>query len=163
LRASLGVAGEAADQVYVIETHLDDLTPQLIANAAERLLAAGALDVAVAPLWMKKGRPGQRLTVICRNRDRKSLTEMLFRETSTLGIRAYPVERSELDRRIVAVETAYGSIKIKVGSLRGEMLNASPEFDECVAAARRHGVPLKEVMAAATAAARAQGLAPAKG
>jgi len=162
LRASLGMAGETPEQVYVLETHLDDLTPQLIANVAERLLGAGALDVALSPLWMKKGRPGQRLTVVCRAADRKALTEILFRESSTLGVRSYPVDRDELDRRVVAVETPYGAIRIKLGSLRGELLNAAPEFDDCVAAARRHGVPLKEVMASVTAAARAQGLTPGK-
>jgi pyridinium-3,5-bisthiocarboxylic acid mononucleotide nickel chelatase len=164
LRASLGSSGVpaeargsdggSANQIYVLETHLDDLTPQLMAYVTERLLEAGALDVALSPLSMKKGRPGQRLTIVCRASDRKVLTDLLFRESTTLGVRAYPVERDELERRHIEVETPYGKLRIKLGLLRGEVLNAAPEYDDCVAAAQKHGVPLKEVMAAAVAAMR---------
>ncbi len=144
----------AADDIYVLETHLDDLSPQLMAHLAERLMAAGALDVGLSPLLMKKGRPGQRLTVVCRAGDRKPLTELIFRESTTLGVRAYPVERDELERRHIEVETPYGRIRIKLGLLRGEVVNAAPEYDDCLAAAEQHGVPLKEVMFAAMAAFR---------
>jgi uncharacterized protein (DUF111 family) len=125
-----------------------------MAHLAERLMAAGALDVGLSPLLMKKGRPGQRLTVVCRASDRPALSELLFRESTTLGVRAYPVERDELERRAIEVETAYCKVHIKLGLLRGEVVNAAPEYDDCVAAAERHGVPLKEVMAAAMAAYR---------
>jgi len=153
LGRGVGNAGDA-DQIFVLETHLDDLSPQVIGYLAERLMGAGALDVGLSPLTMKKGRPGQRLTIVCRASERKALTELLFRESTTLGVRAYPVERDELERRLIEVETPYGRVRIKLGSLRGEVLNAAPEYDDCVAAAERHGVPLKEVMAAAMEAYR---------
>jgi hypothetical protein len=145
LRASLGNSAGS----------VDDLSPQLMAHLADRLLTAGALDVALSPLLMKKGRPGQRLTIVCRAGERKALTELLFRESTTLGVRAYPVERDELERRSIEVETPYGRVRIKLGSLRGEVLNTAPEYDDCAAAAERHGVPLKEVIAAAMVAFRA--------
>ncbi len=166
LRASLGTiplmapsppvapAGLPAHQIFVLETHLDDLTPQVMAYVTERLLEAGALDVALSPLWMKKGRPGQRVTIVCRASDRKALTELLFRESTTLGVRAYPVERDELERRLIEVQTPYGKVRVKLGLLRGEVVNAAPEYEDCVAAAQKHGVPLKEVMTSAMATLR---------
>jgi hypothetical protein len=125
-----------------------------MAHLAERLMQAGALDVGLSPLLMKKGRPGQRVTVVCRASDRKTLTDLIFRESTTLGVRAYPVERDELERRSIEVETPYGKVHIKLGLLRGEVVNAAPEYDDCAAAAERHHIPLKEVIAAAMAAYR---------
>lgn len=149
LRASLGEAPAAAAGVWLLETHLDDATPQLLGHLIDRLLLAGALDAGLSPLTMKKGRSGQRLTVVCRAANRAALTELIFRESPTLGIRAHPVERDDLERRFETVATAYGPIRIKVALLRGEVVNRAPEYDDCLAAATAHAVPLKLVMAAA--------------
>ncbi len=153
LRASLGRAGGAADAVGLLEAHLDDATPQLLGHLVDRLLEAGALDAALGPLLMKKGRPGQRLTAVCRTADRARLAELVLRESTTLGVRWSAVEREELERRSVAVQTPFGSIAVKLGLRGGEVWNAAPEYDDCLAAARSRGVPLKDVMAAAIAAA----------
>jgi uncharacterized protein (DUF111 family) len=136
----------------VLETALDDATPQLLAHVAERALEAGALDVMLTPVVMKKGRPATLLTLLCDPEQAQTFEALLLRETTTLGIRKHREERSCLDRRHVTVETPFGEVRLKIGSLNGEELNAMPEFEDCKAAARRHDVPLKQVMQAALAA-----------
>ena len=135
----------------MLETALDDLSPQLLAHVAEAALAAGALDVMLTPVIMKKGRPGTLLTVLCKSSDSPRLTR-LIRETSTLGLRIRQDRRSCLDRRHATVSTPYGAIRIKIGSLAGETLNAAPEFEDCRAAAARHHTAVKQVQQAAIAA-----------
>ena len=124
-----------SDVVTVLETALDDLSPQLLAHVAEAALAAGALDVMLTPVIMKKGRPGTLLTVLCNPSAAPALEQLLLRETSTLGIRIRQDRRSCLDRTHHTVATRYGDIRIKIGSLAGEALNAAPEFEDCRAAA----------------------------
>jgi uncharacterized protein (TIGR00299 family) protein len=141
-----------AQTVTVLETALDDLSPQVLAHVAEMALQRGALDVMLTPVIMKKGRPGTLLTVLCNPSDIATLERLLMTETSTLGVRIREDKRSCLDRSFTTVETAYGPVKIKVGSLRGEKLNANPEFEDCRAAAATHGVPVKQVQQAAIAA-----------
>jgi uncharacterized protein (TIGR00299 family) protein len=138
--------------VTVLETALDDLSPQVLAYVAETALQQGALDVMLTPVIMKKGRPGTLLTVLCNPSDSAALERLLLTETSTLGIRIREDRRSCLDRTFTTVETAYGSVKIKVGRLNGEALNANPEFEDCRVAAAVHGVPVKQVQQAAIAA-----------
>ncbi len=156
LRASLVdlQAGQAKSTagVVVLESHIDDATPQILAHLIERLVAAGALDAALSPLTMKKGRPGQRLTVVCQQRDRTSLTELIFRESTTIGIRSYAVERDELERRFAEVTTPWGRVRVKVALLGGQVVNRTPEYEDCLALALSAGVPLKDVIAAAQAA-----------
>jgi hypothetical protein len=163
VRLSIGEAAEtnaspnqfhAADSqvVTVLETALDDLSPQVIAHVAETALASGALDVMLTPVIMKKGRPGTLLTVLCNPSDSQALERLLLTETSTLGIRIRQDRRSCLDRRHTTVATPYGDIRIKIGSLAGETLNAAPEFEDCRAAAAKHHIAVKQIQQAAIAA-----------
>jgi pyridinium-3,5-bisthiocarboxylic acid mononucleotide nickel chelatase len=141
-----------AETVTVLETALDDLSPQLLAHAAESAIAAGALDVMLTPVIMKKGRPGTLLTVLCNPADSVKFEQLLLRETSTLGIRVRQDRRICLDRAHTTVATAYGDIRVKVGSLDGEPLNIAPEFEDCRAAAARCSVAVKLVQQAAICA-----------
>ncbi len=143
-------AGEQT--VTVLETALDDLSPQVLAYVAEMALAQGALDVMLTPVVMKKGRPGTLLTILCNPSESEALQRLMLRETSTLGIRIRQDRRACLERSYTAVETQYGEIRMKVGSLGGEVMNAAPEYEDCRAAAGLHSVPLKQVQQAAIAA-----------
>ncbi|HYR18797.1 MAG TPA: nickel pincer cofactor biosynthesis protein LarC [Myxococcales bacterium] len=160
LRAVLGVAvrGQPGGGAgWVLEANLDDLSPQLVATALEAVLAAGAADAWIAPVTMKKGRPGHLLGAVVPEAARAAVEEALFRETSTLGVRAHRVERSVLDREVVEVATRYGPVRVKVGRRGGAVLNAAPEFEDCRLRAKEHGVAVKEVLAAAIAAWRSAG------
>ncbi len=141
-----------SETVSVLETALDDSTPQVLAHVAEQALAAGALDVMLAPVIMKKGRPGTLVTVLCNPEDASAMEDLLLRETSTLGVRTRREQRSCLQRRHTTVSTPYGDIRVKLGLRAGEEWNAHPEFEDCRAAALRHGIALKLVMQAAMAA-----------
>jgi len=154
LRISIGEAEGSvkAESVTVLETALDDLSPQVLAWVAEQALAAGAMDVMLTPVIMKKGRPGTLLTVLCSEMKRPMLERLILRETSTLGMRIRRDERSCLERHHLAVQTPYGEIRVKIGKLDGEVMNAAPEFEDCRAAAVRCDVPLKQVQQAAIAA-----------
>lgn len=139
-------AGEAAsDTVVVLETQLDDTPGQNLAFACEQLLAAGALDVFVVPISMKKGRPGQLVSVLCRPQDADRLEETLFVQTRTFGVRRHAARRTRLIRRHDTVQTRFGPIRVKVGSLRGQIVQAWPEYEDCAAAARAHGADLQTV------------------
>lgn len=155
LRVILGEAeaagGTEVDSVVVLETQLDDCPPQNVAFALERTLAAGAVDAFIVPIIMKKGRPGQLLTVLCRPSDAATVEHVLFRETSTLGVRRIACSRTTLPRRMVQVDTHYGAIRVKIAS--GAVgARAWPEFEDCRAAAERTGAALAEVQRAALAA-----------
>ena len=154
LRALLGRSTVPADAVWVLEANLDDLSPQLLAAALDSILAAGALDAWIAPVTMKKGRPGHLFGAICDDARRSAVETEMFRQTSTLGVRATRVERRVLDRELIEVETAYGKVRVKVGRLGGTIANVAPEFEDCRQAAERQGVAVKEVMAAALSAFR---------
>jgi uncharacterized protein (TIGR00299 family) protein len=157
LRLSIGEAADgpsAAQTVTVIETALDDLSPQVLAHVTEAALAKGALDVMLTPVIMKKGRPGTLLTVLCNERDRQALEHLILSETSTLGVRIRQDQRVCLDRGHTTVQTEYGAIRIKTGSRLGEEFNAAPEFEDCKRAALAHNVPVKQVQQAAIAAYR---------
>jgi len=138
--------------VVLIETNLDDLSPELVPDAAERCFAAGALDVWVSAATMKKGRPGVVLAALARPADERTVAETMLRETTALGVRVTPVRRWELERRFVTVEVAGEPVRVKLGLLDGETVNAAPEHDDCRAVARRTGRPVKDVWAAALAA-----------
>jgi pyridinium-3,5-bisthiocarboxylic acid mononucleotide nickel chelatase len=145
--------GIASDEtITVIEASVDDLNPQVYAYFAERALGAGALDVSSAPLQMKKGRPGQLITVLAPPGRADSLVDLFFRETTTIGVRAWEARRRVLAREMVRVETPYGAVAVKVARLNGRVLNASPEFEDCRRLALERNVPLKQVQAAASAA-----------
>jgi uncharacterized protein (DUF111 family) len=140
------------DEVAVLECTLDDATPQALAFALERLRDGGALDAFSAPVTMKKGRAGQHVTVLARPEDSVRLGRLLLRETPTLGLRLRLERRLVLSRELRRVDTEYGPVAIKVGLLDGEELHGWPEYDDCAAAAERHGVPLSRVQQAALAA-----------
>ncbi|HEY4885360.1 MAG TPA: nickel pincer cofactor biosynthesis protein LarC [Myxococcales bacterium] len=156
LRAVLGRPAAACDREgsWILEANLDDLSPQLVAVALESVLAAGALDAWVAPVTMKKGRPGHLFGALVPEAARAAVEAEIFKQTSTLGIRATRIERRVLDRELVEVETAYGKVRVKIGRLSGKVLSAAPEFEDCRQAAERQGVAVKEVMAAALSAFR---------
>jgi len=155
LRGLLGRRTHGADEgTFLLEANLDDATPQLLAWTIDLSLNAGALDAWVAPVTMKKGRPGHVLGVLVPGPRRAALTELLLRETTTLGVRASRVERTALERDCTQVETPYGQVSVKTGRLGGATLNAAPEYEDCARVAREAGVPLKEVIASALAAFR---------
>ncbi len=147
LRALLGEKTQAAEStsVAVLEANIDDSTPEVLGHALEALLEAGALDVTLSPLLMKKNRPGALLRVIARPEDRELLAQKMLRETSTLGLRVYAAERRVRARRIETVETPFGPLRIKVS----EDGSFSPEYEDCREAARRSGEPLTRVLAEA--------------
>jgi len=156
LRLFVGEATErrtaepATQTVVVLETNLDDMSPQIYGYFADCALAAGALDVFSVPVQMKKNRPGQLITVLCEPGSEHKLAELIFRETTTLGIRRSTVERETLQRETVTVQTELGPVRVKVARLNGRTLNVSPEYDDCRAIASEKGVPLKRVMAEAS-------------
>jgi hypothetical protein len=164
LRVSIGeVAAEQSfnqDKVTVLECAVDDLSPQVLAHTAQLALERGALDVMSAPVTMKKGRLGTLLTVLCKPDDSASLQQLIFRETTTLGIRVREENRVILAREITPVETDFGLIHMKTGSWQGEEWNAAPEFEDCRRAAMAFDVPLKAVIQAALAAWRARQAGP---
>ncbi len=154
LRISLGVAAGAADagneeQVAVIEATIDDMSPQLYGRFLEKALEAGALDVYATPVQMKKNRPGQKVTCVCAPGDIDRMAELMFRETTTIGVRYSLQRRKTLRRDFVKVETPFGAVAVKVSLLDGRTVNFSPEFEDCRRLADRAGAALKEVQAAA--------------
>ena len=147
-------APSAVERVLVLETEIDDMAPQLYGPLMDRLLATGALDVFYTPIQMKKGRPGMLVTVLCDPERREALEEVLFSETTTLGVRRQEWDRTALERDRVMVETTHGPVAIKVGRRGTRVYNAQPEFEDCRRAAEARGVPVKEVWAAALSAYR---------
>ena len=139
----------AGETLWVLETNVDDLSPQVFGHVMDRALESGALDCYLTPIQMKKNRPGVLLSVLCRPSDKEHLEQLLFAETTTLGVRSYQVERRALEREIVSVQTQYGPIDVKVARLNGHVINEMPEFEQCRAAALKAGVPLRSVEKAA--------------
>ena len=153
LRLSIGETADAnLAAVAILETAIDDLSPQILAHVTERALALGALDVMSTAVQMKKGRLGTLLTILADDAQVPALEDLLLRETSTLGVRIHHERRSCLDRAHTTVTTPYGEIRIKLGSRNGEVFNAAPEFEDCRTAAAKHNVPVKQVQQAAIAA-----------
>ena len=132
--------------IRVLEANLDDMSPQIFGYVMEKALAAGALDVFAAPIQMKKSRPGMLVTVLCTPEDESKFREMLFAETTTIGVRSHLVERYALDREHVKVSTRFGEVRVKVARADGRVRQVSPEFDDCRKLAEEKNVPLHEVM-----------------
>jgi hypothetical protein len=137
------------DTVAVLETNLDDVSPEVLGHFVEKALAAGALDVFHTPVQMKKNRPGVLLTVLCAEADADPLTALILRETSAFGVRRISAARRKLQREFVAVNTPFGEVAVKLGKLNGVVVQAAPEYESCRKAAAAADVPLKEVYAAA--------------
>lgn len=146
--------GADTDTITVLETNLDDCPAEVIGYTIDQLFAAGALDVFTVPIQMKKNRPGVLLTVLCSEPDAASLEAILFRETATFGVRRTTAQRTKLRREPATVDTPWGPVRAKRG-WRDGLAVLTPEFDDCARLAREHGVPLREVYAAVTAAPRA--------
>ena len=142
----------ASETLLMIETNVDDMSPQIFGHVMDRAFELGALDCYFTPIQMKKNRPGVMLSVLCRDSDHEELSQMLFAETTTLGLRSYSVERRALQRESVRVETPYGPIDVKVAKLNGHIVNQMPEYEQCREAARVASVPLRTVEEAARTA-----------
>jgi len=151
LRIVIGQAADrpGADRVVMLECEIDDMNPQIFGVVMDRLYAAGALDVYYVPVQMKKNRPGTLLTVVAPPDRREALSSIIFGETTTIGLRAQEVERECLPREVVPVETPLGPIRFKVARRGGQVVNASPEFDDCARLAAVHGRTVKDVQALA--------------
>ncbi|HET7293905.1 MAG TPA: nickel pincer cofactor biosynthesis protein LarC [Vicinamibacteria bacterium] len=157
MRLLVGEQGEeGSDRVLVLEAEIDDMSPQLFGPLLDRLIERGALDAYLTPVHMKKGRPGVLMTALLPHSRREAVEELLFAETTTLGVRRQEWERTVLEREVVQVETAYGPIGVKLGRRGGRVVSAQPEFEDCARAAEVHGVPVKEAWAAAVAAFRSR-------
>lgn len=154
LRVLVGSSAESrpVERVLVLECEIDDMNPQIFGLMMDRLHEAGALDVYFSSVHMKKNRPGTLLTIVARPSDREALSSIVFRETTTLGLRSHEVDRERLDRDIITVQTPWGPIRTKVARRAGVPMNAAPEFEDCVRISTLHGVPLKDVQAAAVKA-----------
>ena len=154
LRVLIGDADSTApaQSVVVIEAEIDDMNPQIFGLLMDQLLAQGALDVFYTAIQMKKNRPGTLLTIVAAPDARQRLTATVFRETTTIGVRYREMTRECLDRETVNVDTPLGAIRFKVARRNGEVLNASPEFDDCVRIAQEHGKPVKDIQALAARA-----------
>jgi pyridinium-3,5-bisthiocarboxylic acid mononucleotide nickel chelatase len=143
---STSAAETASDVIAVLEANLDDMNPQVFGYVMDRLLAEGALDAFGMPVQMKKNRPGTLLTVLCEPKDASRLTQLIFTETTTLGVRRRDEVRRTLARRWQSVRTQWGEVRIKVASMNGAVTNYAPEYEDCRQIAAEHHVPLKTVM-----------------
>ena len=154
LRAVLGEDAEEREamRVVVLECNIDDMNPQFFGGVMDRLYAAGALDVCYAAVQMKKNRPGTLVTIVAAPSRRDALLDVLFRETTTIGVRYHEADRTCLSRAWASVTTPYGAVRIKVASRAGAVVNAAPEYDDCAARAAEHGAAVKDVHAAAMSA-----------
>lgn len=151
LRVLIGeLETQASEQrLWMMETNVDDMSPQIFGHVMERAFELGALDCYFTPIQMKKNRPGVLLSVLCSALQKETIARMLFTETTTLGIRSYEVERRALERQVVRVETQYGPIDVKVARMNGHVVNEMPEYEQCRAAAVTANVPLRTVVTAA--------------
>jgi uncharacterized protein (TIGR00299 family) protein len=136
--------------VTVIETNIDDMSPQIYGYFVERALETGALDVFSCSAQMKKNRPGQLITILCEPPNVSRLIDLIFRETTTIGVRTHEVRRRTLARESVTVETPFGEVCMKISRMHGSVLNATPEYEDCRRIATQKNIPLKDVLAAAT-------------
>jgi len=147
-----GDGAAARERVVEIRCEIDDMNPQILGGLMPALLAAGALDVFYAPVQMKKQRPGTLVTVLADPAARERVLDLLFRETTTIGVRWQEMARECLDRSLLTVTTPFGDVRFKVASRNGEVVNATPEFDDCARIATSRGVAVKDVQAEAVAA-----------
>jgi pyridinium-3,5-bisthiocarboxylic acid mononucleotide nickel chelatase len=147
-------ANFATDDLVEISANIDDLNPQIYGHLSDRLFTAGARDVTVTPTIMKKGRPAVTLAVLAEAAARDHIAQIIFSETSTIGLRFHTVSRLKLERQTIEVETRFGMIRVKISGAAASPMTVAPEYDDCQRAALAHGAPLKLVMEEALAAAR---------
>ena len=151
LRAILAekIVSSGPERLVEVQVTIDDMTPELLGAAIEKIREAGATEAFFSPVQMKKSRPGILLTALCRPDQLADLQEIILRHTSTFGVRYREVDRLALDRTFVSVNTQYGAVAIKLGMLRGEVIQVAPEFEDCRKAAEKAGMPIKTVYDAA--------------
>ena len=147
--------GATDERLWMLETNIDDMSPQLLGHVMDRAFELGALDCYFTPVQMKKNRPGVLVSLLCGKDEKASLMNLLFTETTTLGVRSYEVTRRALRRSMMRVETQYGPIDVKVAHLNGRVVNEMPEFEQVRAVANKAGVPVKVVEDAVRAGKRA--------
>jgi pyridinium-3,5-bisthiocarboxylic acid mononucleotide nickel chelatase len=154
LRLSLGTlpVSTVQESKWLMEANIDDSTPEIVAYAIEKLLAAGAVDAWITPIIMKKGRPAFLLSALTEESGKAPLEEVVFSETSTIGIRWQNVQRTVADRSVVPVATMWGTVPVKVAERHGKVINAAPEFSDCRTLAESSGTPLKQIYQAAVQA-----------
>ncbi len=145
LQIVLGKIYAEPDELVLIETNIDDMNPEFYEGTMELLFAAGALDVYLNPIIMKKSRPANKISVLATENHRQAMTEILLHETSSFGVRHHRIERTILDRETKTVKTLWGPVKIKIGKLNGEVLQVSPEYEECKKISRKNKIPVKQV------------------
>ena len=148
LRATLfeiASSNATPDSCVVLETNLDDTSPELIGALSQKLMEDGALDVFTTPVQMKKQRPGTLLTVLCRSEDREAILDCIFAESTTFGVREHRVQRTVLERDTISVQTTYGEVRIKRGQRHGKIITQSPEMEDCLRLAREHKVSVRHV------------------
>lgn len=150
--AETGPAGLTTEKLILLETNIDDMPAQVIGFVSERAFELGALDCWATPIQMKKSRPGILVSVLCSEEVRQSIIDLVFTETTTLGIRSTVIERTSLPRKIHAIETKYGRIEVKTAEYKGRTVNVMPEYEQVKQAAIEHGVPFLRVQAEAVAA-----------
>ncbi len=150
LRAMI-IEPQKSKSQWILETNIDDMSSELLVFAEERLLSGGALDVYKTPIIMKKGRPAIKLTILAKEQDLEKLQKILFTETTSIGLRKYPVDKVKLHRTYQQVETQYGLITIKTALIEGEIVNQKPEFEECKQLALEHKVAISEIYRAVNA------------
>ncbi len=154
LRAFLGHVQEhaaTADDILIVETNIDDSTPEVLGYVMERLLEEGALDVFFTPIQMKKNRPATQLSFLCRPAQLDALTRLVLVETSAIGVRYYPASRVKLERHSEEIETPFGPVRFKQIFDQGRYLRGTPEYDDCRRIAREQGIPCREVIRRLTA------------
>ncbi|NQV17554.1 MAG: nickel pincer cofactor biosynthesis protein LarC [Armatimonadetes bacterium] len=134
-----------SDQVFLLETNIDDMSPEILSYLMDKLFAIGALDVYFSSIQMKKNRPGIMLSAIVKKENLNSLLECIFKETSTLGIRTKKIDRKIIKRKTIKVNTEYGSVDVKVGYLKNKIFTASPEYEDCKKIAEEQKIPLKDI------------------
>ena len=151
MRLSLGRLPEQknSDEIWLLEANVDDSTPEVIAYAIDKLLAAGALDAWITPIIMKKGRPAFLLSALCAEANKTVVEDVVFAETSSIGVRWQQVRRTVADRSMVAVQTEWGTVGVKVAERDGQVINVAPEFGDCRHLAEQSGAPLKKIYQAA--------------
>ena len=154
LRVLIGRSAErgAFDRIVVLECEIDDMNPQIFGVLMDRLYETGALEVFFTPIQMKKNRPGTLLTILACPERRQALSTVVFRETTTIGVRYQEMDRERLERETISVPTSVGPIRFKIARLGDEIVNAAPEFDDCARAAASRSLPVKDVQALATKA-----------
>jgi uncharacterized protein (TIGR00299 family) protein len=157
LRATLmesASRSDTTDNCLVMETNIDDTTPELVGALTQKLLASGAFDVFTTSIQMKKQRPGMLLTVLCAPSRRDALLDLIFTESTTFGVREHLTRRTMLERRWEPVTTPYGQVRVKLGSWKGRAVTASPEYDDCLSLAEKTGIPLRTIFESARSESR---------